>query len=211
MRGEGLVLLVLSPGRMGQQNKSVASAFTWFLNHSIAGVCYFLSFGLIWVLVVVEVAINSTQVAAQCQQFCDAAPILRLICLNPCGNKGRYETGSSSLSAYLSITAKHSFLQVKRLPRRSRKVPGVVVMGGGVCLHSISSIGNGAGRIFRVAPCVRTGLCLVQMDGSGWPCQTPHQTGMKYRGCRRTRPERRLATLLLTRWDGCEAMEAELS
>lgn len=113
--------------------------------------------------------------------------------------------------AYLSITAKHSFLQVKRLPRRSRKVPGVVVMGGGVCLHSISSIGNGAGRIFRVAPCVRTGLCLVQMDGSGWSCQTPHRTGMKYRGCRRTRPERRLATVLPTRWDGCEAMEAELS
>ncbi|KAA8583439.1 hypothetical protein FQN60_015985, partial [Etheostoma spectabile] len=35
--------------------------------------------------------------------------------------------------------ARHSFLQVKRLPRRSRKVPGAVVMGGGVCLHSISS------------------------------------------------------------------------
>lgn len=54
--------------------------------------------------------------------------------------------------AHLSITARHSFLQVKRLPRRSRKVPGAVVMGGGVCLHSISSIGNGAGRMFRVAP-----------------------------------------------------------
>lgn len=55
-------------------------------------------------------------------------------------------------TAHLSITARHSFLQVKRLPRRSRKVPGAVVMGGGVCLHSISSRGNGAGRMFRVAP-----------------------------------------------------------
>ena len=54
--------------------------------------------------------------------------------------------------AHLSITARHSFLQVKRLPRRSRKVPGVVVRGGGVCLHSISSIGNGAGLMLRVAP-----------------------------------------------------------
>lgn len=53
---------------------------------------------------------------------------------------------------HLSITARHSFLQVKRLPRRSRKVPGAVVMGGGVCLHSISSMGNGAGLIFKVAP-----------------------------------------------------------
>ncbi len=32
--------------------------FTWFLYNSIAGVCYLLPFGLIWVLVVVEVAIN---------------------------------------------------------------------------------------------------------------------------------------------------------
>lgn len=35
---------------------------TWFLNNSIAGVCYLLPFGLIWVLVVVEVAINSRKV-----------------------------------------------------------------------------------------------------------------------------------------------------
>lgn len=32
---------------------------TWFLNNSIAGVGYLLPFGLVWVLVVVEVAINS--------------------------------------------------------------------------------------------------------------------------------------------------------
>lgn len=36
--------------------------FTWFLNNGIAGVCYLLPFGLIWVLVVVEVAINSRTV-----------------------------------------------------------------------------------------------------------------------------------------------------
>lgn len=53
---------------------------------------------------------------------------------------------------HLSITARHSFLHVKRLPRRSRKVPGAVAMGGGVCLHSISSMGRGAGRMLRVAP-----------------------------------------------------------
>lgn len=32
--------------------------FTWFLNNSIAGVGYLLSFSFIWVLVVVEVAGN---------------------------------------------------------------------------------------------------------------------------------------------------------
>lgn len=37
--------------------------FTWLLNNGIAGVCYLLPFGLVWVLVVVEVAINSTRVA----------------------------------------------------------------------------------------------------------------------------------------------------
>lgn len=58
----------------------------------------------------------------------------------------------TSSGPHLSITARHSFLQVKRLPRRKRKVPGAVVRGGGVCLHSISSRGNGAGRMFRVAP-----------------------------------------------------------
>ena len=63
--------------------------------------------------------------------------------------------------AHLSITARHSFLQVKRLPRRSRKVPGAVVMGGGVCLHSISSRGNGAGRMFRVAPGAEVAESLV--------------------------------------------------
>lgn len=42
---------------------TVKSDFTWFLNHSIAGVCYFLPFGLVWVLVVVEVAINSSAVS----------------------------------------------------------------------------------------------------------------------------------------------------
>lgn len=59
---------------------------------------------------------------------------------------------SSHAVAHLSITARHSFLQVKRLPRRRRKVPGAVARGGGVCLHSISSRGNGAGRMLRVAP-----------------------------------------------------------
>ena len=50
------------------------------------------------------------------------------------------------------MTAKHSFLQVNRLPRRSRKVPDVAETGGGVCLHSGSSIGMGAGLILSVAP-----------------------------------------------------------
>lgn len=53
--------------------------------------------------------------------------------------------------SHLSITARHSFLQVKRLPLRSRKVAGAAVRGG-VCLHSISSRGMGAGRMLRVAP-----------------------------------------------------------
>lgn len=53
---------------------------------------------------------------------------------------------------YLSMTARHSFLQVNRLPRRNRKVPDVAETGGGVCLHSGSSIGMGAGLILSVAP-----------------------------------------------------------
>lgn len=79
--------------------------------------------------------------------------------LTPGGNKSDvmkrcYHLSSlhTSSGPHLSITARHSFLQVKRLPRRRRKVPGAVVRGGGVCLHSISSRGNGAGRMFRVAP-----------------------------------------------------------
>lgn len=55
-------------------------------------------------------------------------------------------------STYLSITARHSFLHVNRLPRRSLKVPEVAVTGGGVCLHSGSSIGMGAGLMLSVAP-----------------------------------------------------------
>lgn len=54
--------------------------------------------------------------------------------------------------AYLSMTAKHSFRQVNRLPLRSRKVPEVAVTGGGVCLHSGSSTGMGAGLMLNVAP-----------------------------------------------------------
>lgn len=50
------------------------------------------------------------------------------------------------------MTAKHSFRQVNRLPRRSRKVPEVAVTGGGVCLHSGSSTGMGAGLMLNVAP-----------------------------------------------------------
>lgn len=53
---------------------------------------------------------------------------------------------------YLSITARHSFRHVNRLPRRSLKVPEVAVTGGGVCLHSGSSIGIGAGLMLNVAP-----------------------------------------------------------
>lgn len=81
------------------------------------------------------------------------------VSLTPGGNKSDVMKRSYHLSSlhtssgpHLSITARHSFLQVKRLPRRRRKVPGAVVRGGGVCLHSISSRGNGAGRMFRVAP-----------------------------------------------------------
>lgn len=84
-----------------------------------------------------------------------------------------------SSGPHLSITARHSFLQVKRLPRRNRKVPGAVVRGGGVCLHSISSRGNGAGRMFRVAPgagellsynwqCVRKSQAARSLQVSSW-------------------------------------------
>lgn len=60
---------------------------------------------------------------------------------------------------YLSMTARHSFLQVNRLPRRSRKVPDVAETGGGVCLHSGSSIGMGAGLILSVAPEMNKMFC----------------------------------------------------
>lgn len=39
-----------------QAGETGTCGFTWFLDHSIAGVCNLLPFGLIWVLVVVEVA-----------------------------------------------------------------------------------------------------------------------------------------------------------
>lgn len=42
-----------------QHTHSWFMRFTWFLNNCIAGICNLLPFGLIWVLVVVEVAINS--------------------------------------------------------------------------------------------------------------------------------------------------------
>ena len=67
---------------------------------------------------------------------------------------GRLLTGKGDV--YLSMTARHSFLQVNRLPRRSRKVPDVAETGGGVCLHSGSSIGIGAGLILSVAPEINT-------------------------------------------------------
>lgn len=54
--------------------------------------------------------------------------------------------------SHLSITARHSFLQVKRLPLRKRKLPVAELIGGGVWRHSISSRVMGAGRMFRVAP-----------------------------------------------------------
>lgn len=92
--------------------------------------------------------------------------------LTPGGNKSDVMKRSYHLSSlhtssgpHLSITARHSFLQVKRLPRRRRKVPGAVVRGGGVCLHSISSRGNGAGRMFRVAPAAGG---LLRVNKSLW-------------------------------------------
>lgn len=68
---------------------------TRFLNDSIAGICYLLPFGLIWVLVVIEVAINSRTVTLiklisldkdnvnkqellNCYVRCTPKPILRL-------------------------------------------------------------------------------------------------------------------------------------
>lgn len=51
------------------------------------------------------------------------------------------------------MTARHSFLQVKRLPRRRRKLPGLQLMGGVLWCHStMSSSAMGAGLIARVAP-----------------------------------------------------------
>lgn len=117
---------------------------TWFLNNSIAGISYLLPFGLIWVLVVIEIAINSRKINKKLIKVYRVTVVFFFLC-------------HASLLSHLSITARHSFLQVKRLPRRRRKVPGVVARGGGVCLHSISSRGRGAGRMFRVAPGERTG------------------------------------------------------
>lgn len=58
------------------------------------------------------------------------------------------------------MTARHSFLHVNRLPRRSLKVPEVAVTGGGVCLHSGSSMGMGAGLMLSVAPKDNKHLCF---------------------------------------------------
>lgn len=54
---------------------------------------------------------------------------------------------------YLSMTARHSFLQVNLLPRLRRKPPGAGANGGGVWCHSItSSRARGAARMASVAP-----------------------------------------------------------
>lgn len=59
---------------------------------------------------------------------------------------------------HLSITARHSFLQVNLLPRRKRKPVGAEPNVGGACCQSImSSRANGAARIARVAPEVANG------------------------------------------------------
>lgn len=57
-----------------------------------------------------------------------------------------------ALSRYLSITVRHSLRQVKRLPLRSRKFPGVVTLAGADCFHSRSSVVEEAGLMFKVAP-----------------------------------------------------------
>lgn len=101
----------------------------------------------------------------------------------PCGNKRHYmKQPAIPLTPHLSMTARHSFLQVKRLPRRRRKVPGAVVMGGGVCLHSISSIASGAGRMFRVAPKnkvrPRTFQSIIIVNSN-----QPNKTKIHFRSC----------------------------
>lgn len=51
------------------------------------------------------------------------------------------------------MTARHSFLQVNLLPRRSRKPVGAGPNVGGACCQSImSSRANGAARMASVAP-----------------------------------------------------------
>lgn len=57
------------------------------------------------------------------------------------------------VAPHLSMTARHSFLQVNLLPRRKRKPVGAAPNVGGACCQSIiSSRANGAARIARVAP-----------------------------------------------------------
>lgn len=72
--------------------------------------------------------------------------------MKPAGKRLSNACVQNPAATYLSITARHSFLHVNRLPRRSLKVPEVAVTGGGVCLHSGSSIGIGAGLMLNVAP-----------------------------------------------------------
>lgn len=60
---------------------------------------------------------------------------------------------SSPLLPYLSITARHSFLQVNLLPRRRRKPVGAGPNWAGACCQSIiSSRPSGADRMASVAP-----------------------------------------------------------
>lgn len=89
---------------------------------------------------------------------------------------------------HLSMTARHSFLQVKRLPRRRRKLPGLQLMGGAFCHSTMSSSAMGAGLIARVAPGMTTAttcqlyspqrrlahvvLSLQDMVGALEPCMT---------------------------------------
>lgn len=125
---------------------------TWFLNDGVAGGGNLLSLGFIGVLVIAEVAAKHTTIRFKIQ------PSL-ISCYSSILNI------RSASPPHLSITARHSFLQVNLLPRRRRKPPGAGPNWGGAWCQSItSSRARGAARMARVAPDVKntrqTFICI---------------------------------------------------
>lgn len=121
---------------------------TWFLNDSVAGSGDLLSLGLIRVLVITEVAVCAHYTLLRFQPIhtnffaVTSSSFLRQLPLPP-----------PPPPPHLSMTARHSFLQVNLLPRRRRKPPGAEPnVGGAWCQSIMSSRASGAARMARVAP-----------------------------------------------------------
>lgn len=132
---------------------------TWFLNDSVAGGGNLLSLGLIRVLVITEVAEQTH--AKPIKHY----PLLHFQLIYSSSFYICLPLSPPPPTPYLSITARHSFLQVNLLPRRRRNPVGPEPNGSGAWCQSImSSRASGAARMARVAPEGKTPHILVFRD-----------------------------------------------